>query len=771
MNNRTARTVARIVALIVALGIFSTAQAITTFRVQDIRVEGLRRISAGTVFNYLPVRTGDQMDASLAARAVRDLYRTGFFHEIDLLEDSGVLVVRVVERPAIASVLVEGNSALDSDALMEGLRNIGLSEGLVFNRSMLDRISQEVMRQYYSLGYYAVQIEPTITPLERNRVDLRIKIIEGKQARIRQVALIGNNAFPDKALLRKFESGVRGSFAWFSSRDKYAREKLMADLETLRSYYLDRGYLAFNIESTQVSLSPDKTSVFITINISEGQPFKINHHRIVGKTILAPEELAALVPIKQGQVYSQKETEASIKRIRDHLYDEGFAFARVEAYPDLDMANSQADLTFVVEQGHRVFVRRIIFQGNNRTEDQVLRREMRQMEGSWYSQAMVEKSRVRLQRLGFFEKIDIKTQPVDGTHDQVDLLITMEEMTSGAVQLTAGYSEDQGFSIGGSLQQDNFLGTGNRFGLTANTSKSDRYYNFDFFNPYFTKEGISRGYSVFFREMDTTELNISNVATYASDSYGGQIQFGFPIREEEKVFLGLGYDYLKLKPLTGTPQRVLDFIASNGDSFDSYRANIGWTGDSRDQFYFATRGVRQSLNLDLTLPGSDLTYYKINYRYQRYHSLSERLVLTWIANIGFGDGYGDTKMLPFFENYYAGGANSVRGFEVNSLGPRDPLDPSSSTGGNTRILSTAELVMPFPFGESRGMRLGLFVDGGNVYNGSISDVDLGEIRYSSGVAFYWLSPVGAIKMNMATPLNKRQGDDTRIFQFSLGVPL
>lgn len=761
----------RMAATVLMLGMLSSVWAQDGFQVSDIRVEGLRRISAGTVFNYLPVRTGDLLDSTLISKAVRDLYNTGFFHEIDLYEESGVLVVRVVERPAIASILVEGNKVLKSDPLMEGLRAIGLSEGLVFNRSMLDRISQEVLRQYYSLGYYAVEVESTVTPLERNRVDLRLEIREGKQARIKQVALIGNTKFSEKKLLKLFQTGTKNKLAFFSSRDKYAREKLMADLETLRSFYLDRGFLAFSIESTQVSLSPDKESVYITVNVTEGEQFTIRKHKVLGKTLLAADELEKLVSLKEGQTYSQRSVEEAVKRIRDNLSDEGFAFARIEAYPELDEESMEADLTFVIDPGHRVFVRRISFRGNNRTQDKVLRREMRQMEGSWYSLKLVEKSKIRLQRLGFFDGVDIKTEPVEGQPDQVDLIVSMTETSSGAIQLSAGYSEDQGFSIGGSLEQDNFLGTGNRFGFGANTSKSNTYYNFDFFNPYFTKEGISRGYSLFFREMDTTELNLSNVSTYATDSYGGRIEFGFPIKEDEKLFFGIGYDYLKLKALTGTPQRILDFIADNGTEFNSFRANMGWSGDTRDQFYFATQGVRQSINLDITVPGSDLTYYKINYRYQRYHPLMEKLVLTWIGNVSYGEGYGDNKSLPFFENYYGGGANSVRGFEMNSLGPRDPLDPKTAIGGNIRLLGTAELVLPFPIGESKGMRMGLFVDGGNVYNGGLGDVSLQDIRYSSGVAFYWLSPVGAIKINVATALNKQTGDDTKLFQFSLGVPL
>jgi outer membrane protein insertion porin family len=756
-----------LVGVLAVSGMIQTSHARISHPIEDIRVEGLRRIAAGTVFNYLPVQVGDTLDSTLTAQAVRTLYETGFFHEVELLMDGTTLVVRVVERPAIASITLSGNKVLDKDAMTEGLKNIGLAEGLVFNRTLLDQISQEVTRQYYALGYYGAEVETTVTPLERNRVDIQIDISEGSVARIKEMILVGNEEFSDKLLTKDFQTGPKGRFSWFSSRDKYSREKLTADIESLSSFNLDQGYLDFKVESTQVTLAPDKREVFVTLNLNEGKRYLVNEVQIIGESVLSLDVIQGLITIHSGDLYSQKAVEESVKQIRQRFSEEGYAFANVSAYPAVDEESGNVNLAFVMDAGSRVYVRRIIFEGNYRTQDEVMRREMRQYEGAWYSADKVERSRIRLQRLGFFEQVDVQTLPVSGATDQVDILFTIVERSSGSIQLTAGYSEDQGFALGGSLEQDNFLGSGNRFGMELNTSKANRVTSFDFYDPYFTKDGISRGYKLFYQETDTDQMNIS---VYATDNYGGNLEFGVPIREDEKIFFGVGYDWLNIKTVADTPQRIHDFIAANGDEFESFRFNIGWSRDSRNQYYFATSGVKQSMRLELTLPGSDLTYYKFNYRFQQYFPMSEKLTLTALYTLGYANGYKDTPTLPFFENYYAGGANSVRGFQVNSLGPKDPVD-GEPMGGNVKLAGTLEVLMPFPLGDVKSVRTGVFVDAGNVYNGSLSAIEFDDLRFSSGVALYWLSPVGSVKLSLAAPLNQESGDKTKKFQFSLGTSL
>ncbi|THB65182.1 MAG: outer membrane protein assembly factor BamA [Gammaproteobacteria bacterium] len=758
---RIIRTVFCLVAFVICVG----AQAFDPFVVKDIEVDGLRRISAGTVFNYLPVEVGDLIDQNKSTLAINELYATGFFHDIELKKRGNVLIVSVVERPSIAEIIIEGNELLEEEPLMDGLKDIGLSEGRIYNRQLLDSVSRELFRQYYSQGYYDVDVQTTITPLQRNRVSIRVTIAEGKSAKIKDINIVGNKAFSEEELKEDFNLAIPAFYNFWSSSDQYAGEKLSADIESLKTFYMNRGYLNFRIESVQVSMSPDRDGIYLTINIQEGEQYKVKGVDIIGADAIKKPELLKKSVIKVGELFSQKDVVRTKNIYKDMLGDEGYAFSKVNVVPDVNEKKQEVTVKIFIDQGKKVFVRRIVFTGNDKTKDEVLRREMRQLEGAWYSTRKLERSRLRLQRLGYFEKVDIDTPAVPGTTDQVDIIINVTERGSGSIELSAGYGGDQGFSFGASLSQQNFLGTGNKFSIRLNNSKTNTVYSMSFNNPYYTKEGISRGYNFFFRQTDTEDTTIS---TYATDDWGGSVSFGFPIAEEERITLGFGYDRLKLKVSEYSPQRLHDFIEEYGDEYASIRLTGGWASDSRNSYYFPTKGVRQSLFAEVTLPGSELTYYKLSYGYKWYYPLTEKLTLSYDGKFAFGDGYDNTEKLPFFQNYYAGGISTVRGYKNSSLGPRDPYDPDDPIGGNAKILSSFEVISRFPFFDTEAARIVTFVDVGNVFDTVDENVDLGELRTSAGFGILWLSPLGSMAFSYGFPLNEKEGDYTKGFQFSLG---
>lgn len=741
------------------------ALAFQGFEVKDIEVEGLRRISAGTVFNYLPVEVGDYFDENDSANAINSLYETGFFHDIEFVRRGEVLVVKVVERPSIAEIIIEGNDLLDKEPLLDGLKNIGFAEGRVYNRSLLNSVSQELYRQYFSQGYYDVNITPTITPLQRNRVSIRVTIKEGEPARIKDINIVGNKAFSEDDLLDRFLLQIPPGYKFWSDDDQYAKEKLSADIEGLRTYYTDRGYLNFRIVSTQVSISPDKSGIYITINISEGEQYKVSSVDIFGDFVIPKSEFYELSKIDVGNLFSQKEMVETKKAFSEKLGDNGYAFARINVVPDVDEEKKEVAVKFFIDPGKKVYIRRIAFIGNDKTKDIVLRREMRLFEGGWYSVKKLNRSRERLQRLGYFESVDISTPAVPGTIDQIDIIVKVTERSSGSIELSAGYGGDQGFSLGASLSQQNFLGTGNKFGFKINNSKTNTVYSMNFNNPYFTPDGISRGYNLFFRQTDTDETSISS---YSTDDWGGGITFGFPIAEEERISIGFGYDRLKLKTDEDSPLRILDFIDMYGDEYASYRISAGWSSDSRNTYYFPTSGIYQGASMEATLPGSDLKYYKFNYSFRWYYPLARDFTLAYDAAIGYGDGYDNTEKLPFFKNYYAGGMSSVRGFENSSLGPRDLYDPDDPIGGNARLVNSIEIVTKLPFIETDSARILSFIDAGNVFDTVDETFDFGEVRISAGLGLRWLSPLGSMAFSYGYPLNEKEGDEVKRFQFSLG---
>jgi outer membrane protein insertion porin family len=744
--------------------------AAAVFQVSDIRVEGLQRIAPGTVFNYLPVQVGDTVGEDVTGGIIRALYKTGFFDDVRVERDGSVLVLWVRERPAIAEIKITGNKDIETEALSNALADIGLKEGRVFNRSVLDRIEQELERQYFARGKYGVLIQSTVSPLERNRVAVNIEVIEGLTARIKQINLIGNQAFTTKDLSKQFKLGPTGWNSFYSKNDQYSKQKLAGDLETLRSFYLDRGYIKFDIKSTQVSISADRKEIYITVVIEEGAPFKISDIKLAGEPSVPAAQLFPLIQLKRGEFFSRKATTESAERISSLLGDEGYAFANVNTVPEIDEDAHEVAVTFFVDSGKRVYVRRVNMKGNTRTRDEVLRREMRQLETAWFSAELVRKSRERLQRLGYFDDVSIETPAVPGSADQVDVDVSVKEKPAGNLAAGIGFSQSQGIILNASVTQNNFLGTGKRVSLALNTSAATRLYQIGYLNPYYTVDGISRGFNLSYRETDFDELI---GADYSANVGVAGMNFGLPISDTSRAGLGFRFQYTDFT--AGFSEIAQEFVEQNGNTFNDFFLSANYTNDSRDTAIFPTRGGLRNVFAEVSVPGSDLQYYKINYQEQRYVPLTSRFIFSLSGDIAYGDGYGDTDYLPFFENFYAGGPRSVRGWVANSLGPRE-VGTDDPVGGNLKLAGSVELFAPAPVGGEfeKTLRLGVFLDFGTVWTMDETDLltstgfDLGDLRYSTGLSATWLSPVGALSISFAYPLNEEDGDDTQVFQFGFG---
>ena len=740
------------------------AFAFTPFVVKDIRVEGLERIAAGTAFNYLPVKIGERLDAEGARAAIRALFRSGFFKDVRLERDGDVLVVVVRERPTISSIKISGNKEIETDPLLDSLKQIGLAQGRVFNRSLLDKVTQELRRQYFSRGRYGVRIDTLVTPLERNRVAISIKVAEGRVSRIRRIRIVGNQVFSDKQLLKQFQLSEPTLFSFYTGTDQYSKQKLAGDLETLKAWYLDRGYIDFRILSTQVSITPDKKDIYITIAIHEGKQFRIEKVQLAGNLVVAPKALFPLVDVNAGEIFSRKRVTHTVEAITGKLGDHGYAFANVNAIPDVDEKRQRVVLTFFIDPGKRVYVRRINMVGNTRTRDEVLRREMRQMEGGWFSAAAVKRSKTRLDRLGYFKEVNVETPPVPGTTDQVDVNYSVTEQPSGNLLVGLGYSQTAGILFNADISQDNFLGSGNRVSLSFNNSSVNTVYSFSYLNPYYTIDGISRGFGAYFRQTDAAAANL---ADYNTDTYGGNLSYGVPINEFDKVDLNLQFQNLQLKPTLFSPTQVTDFVTAQGDRFNTFLVTAGWSHDTRNRRIFPDRGMLHRLSLEAAVPGSDLEYYKVNYRGQVFVPLTRLLTFELSGRIGIGDGYGNFDQLPFFENFFAGGVQSVRGFQDNTLGPRDSR--GQPLGGAFKLVGSAEVIFPPPFfTRSHSFRLSTFVDAGNVF-ADTNSFKVSELRYSVGLGATWLSPLGALTFSLAKTLNDKPGDDVQLFQFTIGT--
>ena len=754
-----------VLAAFLLLAVVRAAAQADAFVVEDIRLEGLQRITAGTVFNYLPIKVGDTVDGTRTAEALRALFGTGFFRDVQLERDGDTLVVSVVERPSIGSIEFSGNEELKTEDLLSALEQMGFAQGRVFNRSTFDQVKRELHRTYFATGKYAARITGTATPLERNRVAVKFEISEGVVAKIRQINIVGNAAFDDDDLRDDFELDTTGFFSFITRSDRYSKPKLAADLETLRTFYLDQGFINFSIDSTQVSITPDKQDVYITINITEGGRYVVRDVYLQGALIVPDEELFDLITVVQGEEFSRKHVTETARRIGNRLGTEGYSFANVNAVPEIDEAEKRVDLTFFVDPGKRVYVRRVNIKGNAKTRDEVLRREMRQMESGWISTELVERSRVRLNRLGFFESVTVDTPAVAGTSDQVDVDFTVVERPSGNLLLGAGYSDSQGVVFDISVTEENVLGGGNRLRASFNTSKVSRDISVSWLNPYWTVDGVSRGIDVYNRRTDASDANL---ADYDLDQIGTGATFGIPISEFTRVNLGFNVEQTDFIVGAAPSLEVLRFERESGDRYITLLATGAWAKDSRNSRFLPTRGSLSRLSAEVAVPGSDLTYYKLFARHQRLFPLPDDFAFALEGELGYGDGYGGTGDLPLTENFFAGGLRSVRGFRANTLGPRD-FPYNRPLGGNLKVVGSAELILPLPFTkDSNTFRVTTFLDAGNVY-GPKEDFDFDMLRYSAGIAAIWLSPVGPLTMSFAKPLEKQEGDVTDGFQLTFGT--
>lgn len=757
------------------------------FQVSDIRIEGLQRVSAGTVFSALPINVGDQVDQASVREASRSIFSTGFFADVAMAQENGILVIVLTERPAITEINLEGNKAIQSEQLLDALTDNGLSEGQIFRQSILEGMAQELQRQYVSQGRYGALVTTDVQELPRNRVAINIDIDEGSVAKIRHINIIGNKSFSEDALRENFELNETGFWSWLTSNDKYSREKLTGDIETLETWYLDRGYLAFEIKNTQVSVSPNKESVYITITLDEGETYKISEVELSGELKIPESEIRSMILMRKGMRFSQALMTTSSELITRRFGNEGYTFAKVEGYPELNKEDKTAKVTFVLMPGMRAYVRRIEFRGNTKTQDEVLRREMRQMEGSSANNSLIDLSKVRLERLGYFKGVEVETVPVPGINDQIDVVYTVEEQPSGSVGASIGYAQGYGMVLGVNLSENNFLGTGKKVTVAVNRSTYQDSLNLSFSEPYFTVDGVNVGYSIFARETDYDKINVSSFST---NSKGANVSWGYPVSEVERIGFGAGFENLEIRSGNYSSREIRDFIAANGDNFDVFNLNLNWSKSTLNRGMFATRGASQRVALNLALPGSGLEYYKMTYSGQYLRGLTRSLTLKLRADLGLGESYGDTTQLPFFKNFYGGGFGSVRGFERNSLGPQDTPcaggDESCTTssiysrpdpiGGNVQIEFGAEIIFPMPFiKDTRSMQSAFFLDVGNIFNTKCGETqincfkpDAGELRYSVGIGATWLSAMGPLTFSFAKPLNSSDYDEIEMFQFSLG---
>lgn len=746
---------------------FSGTQA-ESFIISDIQVEGLQRIAVGTVYSYLPVEIGDSFDEENSAEVIRALYRTGFFTEIDLERNDDILIIEVVERPAIAKIVLEGNKEIKDEELLEALRTSGLSEGEAFNPSLLERIEQELAQQYFARGKYGVQIETTVTPQSRNRVEIEIEIKEGRVAEIRSVNIVGNHVYTDKELMKDFQSTTPNLLSFFTKKGQYSSQQLSADQEALRSYYFDRGYIKFEIDSTQVSITPDKESVYITINVTENDQYFLESVSFSGNLLfLTEDELHELVNLKTGELFSRREVTAGTESIAGRLGHEGYAFTNINPVTDVNEETKTVRLNYVIDPGKRIYVRRINFVGNEKTADEVLRQATRQMESSWLATDRVDQSRVNLNRTGFFSNVQIDTERVPGSLDLVDLKIGVQEESAGNLTGGVGYSQLDGFIINAGLSQPNFLGTGRRVDFNFNRSVAYTNYIVSYNNPYHTIDGVSRGVSLFYREVDADRLNVSD---YTTDRVGAALNYGIPINENNRFGFGYRYEHIKIKLGDEAAEEIIEYVDDHGSEADALTVLANWRYYTFDRFLFPTKGFEQQISPEVTVPYIDQQYYRARSSSRFYHPLIDDYVFYFKTNVGWGDSYANDDGLPFYQNFYAGGVNregGVRGFRDNTLGPRDEND--HPTGGNFRWTGSFELILPQWFYESDSLRTSLFVDFGNVWDTQIQNIDLDELRYSAGFALIWISPLGPLAFSIAEPLTNFDGDESEIFQFTIGT--
>ena len=797
--------------LLCFIALFSFAvSAFDEFLITDIRIVGLQRVSIGSIFTAIPVSVGDKMNEGKVSEITRALFSTAQFNDIQIGKDGNALIISVAERPSISSIELEGNKALKSEDLLQGLDGAGISEGQVYKRSTLNGMKSELIRQYASQGRYGAGVEIETIDKPRNTIELKIIIDEGKSAKIKKVKIIGNELFSDEDLMQGFELKEGKWYSFLSNKDKYSKEKLEGDIENLESFYLDRGYLKFSIESSQVSVSKDKQDVYITLSITEGEQFTIDQVDIIGEIPLDENLYNPILEALKDQIYSQSQITSIEEYLVSFLGNEGYTFAEVKGNPEISTEDNKVSLIFLVQPGNRTYARKIIFSGNYLTNDNVLRREMRQFEGAWASDNLIEGSKVRLERLGFFKEVNVETIPVPGTEDQVDIEFTVEEESTSSVGGSIGYS-DFGMNLGLNLSDNNFIGTGNRFNLAINKSVYQEAYNVSFFDPYFTMDGVSRGYSLYYRVTDYGEYNVAN---YLTNSMGGGVQFGYPISDTTRIGLNLNFDNTDIDPGSLPSREIADFLASEGTVFDVFKAQAVWSRMTLNRGMFPTFGSSTDVMLQVTVPGSDLTYYKTNIKQKFYRPLGfANLVFGFDGELGYIGTYGDTKKTPFFENFYSGGPRSIRGFESNTLGPRVTPSPCyefnaetgecpliidtdldgipdsiaqnpyafqqlrDPIGGNFLIEGSLQLIFKLPMIEDqRSMRSAFFVDFGNVFSTDCQSYQLNcyeasvdELKYSVGVGVTWITGFGPMSFSFSQPFNDGIYDRTEEFQFTIGT--
>lgn len=767
------------------------AWALEPFKVQDIRVEGLQRVEAGTVFASMPLRVGDDYNDDKGAAAIRSLFALGLFKDVRLEANGNVLVVVVEERPTIAGVEFVGTKEFDKEALQKAMRDVGLAEGRPFDKALADRAEQELKRQYINRSLYGAEVVTTVTPIERNRVNLTFSVIEGDAAKINDIRIVGNKAFSESTLKKQFDQDTGGWLSWYTKSNRYARSKLNADLETLRSYYLQRGYLDFRIDSTQVAISPDKQKISLVVNIHEGEKFVVSGVELEGNYLGRDDEFKSLVKIRPGQAYNADLVAETTKAFSDHFSNFGFAFARVEAVPEVDRENNRVAFVLRAEPSRRAYVRRIQVTGNDRTRDEVIRREFRQFESSWYDGDKIKLSRDRVDRLGYFTEVDVDTQEIPGSPDQVDLVVHVKEKPTGAVTLGAGFSSAEKVSLSFGIKQENAFGSGNYLGLDVNTSKFNRTLVVSTTDPYFTQDGISRTVDAYYRTSRpySGDVYVGNDLVKSEDLYkivskGASVRFGVPFSEIDTVYFGAGVEQTRIDQGVYMPVQYKEYAGKNTTGIP---LTLGWGRDSRDSALAPNSGRYQRFNAEWS-PAGDMKYVKANYQFQQYLPITKAVTFAVNAELGWGKGLGG-KPYPIFKNFYAGGLGSVRGFEQGSLGPRanqyigadgvTPIPYSSDSysylGGSGKAVMNFELIAPFPgAGNDKTLRWFTFVDVGTIYadsdqisNSSATKSD--GVRASAGIGLSWISPLGPLRLAWAQPIRKQPGDKLQKLQFQIGT--
>ena len=784
--------------------------AFDEFLVSDIRIIGLQRVSTGSIFNVIPISVGDKIDSRKSIDITKSLFSTEQFDDIQIAKDGNTLIISVVERPSISAIDISGNKALKTEQLIESLDGVGIKEGEVYKRSTLEKVKSELVRSYASNGRYGAGVEIDEIKKPRNRIEINITVDEGKSAKIKQINIIGNEVFDNEELLKGFELSEGSFFSFLNNDNAYSREKLKGDIETLESFYKDRGYLKFSIESSQISLSKDMKSIFINFNIFEGEKYSISDVEIVGDVPIEEEVYSPITDSIKGLTYSQSQITSIEEFFTNVLGNRGYAFAEVSGDSEIDEDSNQVKIIFSVIPGKRTYTRKILFAGNNVTQDHVLRREMRQFEGAWSSNNSIEAGKVRLERLGYFKEVEVETIPVPNTDDQIDVMYSVEEETTGSVGGNIGYS-DFGLMLGFNLQEQNFLGSGNTVGIGISKNIYSENYNLSYLNPYATKDGVSQGYNLYYRKTDYGEFNVAN---YLSDSMGFGIQYGYPISDIQRVNFGLTYDKTEIDIGTLPAREIWDFIDTEGSIFETLNAQISWQRITLNRGMFPTDGASTILSLSSTIPGGDIDYARINIRQKFYQPLPNDLVFGFNIELGYLAPFGDTKETPFFQNFYAGGPRSLRGFESNTLGPRSTEAPCYefnysegtcpnlidsdgdgeldlpyynpyanseynkrvSIGGNVKVEGSLQLIFRLPFIEDqRSMRSAFFFDFGNVFSDNCKDYQINcykpsvdDLRYSYGVGVTWITGFGPMSFAISKPTNAGQYEETKEFQFTVG---